>query len=170
MIARNVELVTQLRSGRLDLAIAWHAGNDTPHMETMGSYPLRWIGPANPSFGHWLERNQPVPLIAFDAPCLVRTIATEALDRAGIPWRLVFTSPSLSGIWAAVAAGLGVTVRTEVGMTPSLRLLHPEECGLPALPALGLALHRAEAQPATACRRLQEIIRESISSLHGRLQ
>lgn len=169
-IARNAELVTQVQTGRLDLALAWHAGNDMPHMDAIGAFPLQWIGPANKSLSQWRERNEPVPLVAFEAPCLVRTIATEALDRAGIPWRLVFTSPSLSGVWAAVAAGLGITVRTSVGITSNLRILRPEEYDLPTLPALGLAIHRAEAEPAAVCRRLHEIIRETVVALHGRLE
>ena len=139
-------------------------------MEPVGAYPLQWIGPADRPLGPWCERNEPVPLVAFEAPCLVRSMATEALDRAGIPWRLVFTSPSLGGVWAAVAAGLGITVRTRFGMTPSLRILSPEECGLPALPKLGLAIHRAEADPAPACRRLLEIIRASVAERDGRLR
>jgi DNA-binding transcriptional LysR family regulator len=163
-IARNTELVRQVQMGQLDLALAWYAGSDTPHMEAMGTYPLQWIGSPRRSPGQWLERNEPVPLIAFEAPCLMRTLATEALDRAGIPWRLVFTSPSLSGIWAAVSAGLGVTVRTKFGLTANLRVLRSKESGLPVLPALALAVHRAEAEPQAACQRLRDIIRESISA------
>ncbi len=41
---------------------------------------------------------------------------TIVVNRTGIPWRIVFTRPSLSGVWAAVAAGLSVTLRTEVGL------------------------------------------------------
>ena len=39
--------------------------------------------------------------------CLFQRCATQALDRAGIAWRIAFTSPSLAGLWAAAAAGLG---------------------------------------------------------------
>ena len=78
----------------------------------------------------------------FDAPCLMRSAATQALDRAGIPWRIAFTSRSLNGVWAAVNAGLGVTVRTAAGLPPGLAPLAPEL--LPALGQLGVVLHRAE--------------------------
>ena len=165
-IMRNTELVNQVQTARLDLALAWQAGNDTPHMEALGAFPLQWIGPANKPIGEWFGRGEPLPLIAFEAPCMVRTIGTEALDRAGIPWRIVFTSPSLSGIWAAVTAGLGITVRSSVGVSANLRALRDEEFGLPVLPALGLALHRTEAEPVVACRRLHEIIRENVAALH----
>ncbi|MFX9150229.1 hypothetical protein ABTN49_19580, partial [Acinetobacter baumannii] len=71
-------------------------------------------------------------------------------------------SPSLSGTWAAVAAGLGFTVRTEVGLPHHLRLLDGH-CGLPTLPQLGLNLHRAEAEPEAATQRLREIILETLA-------
>jgi DNA-binding transcriptional LysR family regulator len=168
-IARNLELLTQVRSAQLDLALAWHAGEGTAHMETMGSYPLHWIGRAGQApdaFGLRAGRHaEPVPLVALEAPCLLRTMATEALDRAGISWRLVFISPSLGGIWAAVAAGLGVTVRTRLGLPAGLRILAPQEYGLPPLPSLGLAMYRAEAEPAAACRQLQDIIRQGIGEM-----
>jgi DNA-binding transcriptional LysR family regulator len=38
----------------------------------------------------------------------MRSRAIACLDRAGIAWRVVFVSHSLSGIWAAVQAGLGI--------------------------------------------------------------
>lgn len=161
-VARNAELLSRLQSAELDLALAWHAGKGSPHMEVIGAYPLQWIGPADLPLPHWQEKREPVPLVALDAPCVMRTAATEALDRAGMPWRLVFTSASLSGVWAAVAAGLGVTVRTRFGMGAGLRVLTAEESGLPALPSVGLALHHAEADMPSACQRLDAIIRETI--------
>lgn len=35
---------------------------------------------------------------------------------------MVFVSHSLSGIWAALQAGLGITVRTRIGMPGNLRV------------------------------------------------
>lgn len=169
-VARNAELLSQLQAADLDLALAWHAGQGTSHMDTIGTYALQWIGPADRSLLRWQEKREPVPLVAFDAPCVMRTAAVQALDRAGIPWRLVFTSPSLGGVWAAVAAGLGVTVRTRFGMTAGLRVVAAHEWGLPPLPPIGLALHSAEAEMTPACVRLHEIIRESIRDQQYRHQ
>lgn len=168
-IARNADLLGQVQSSQLDLALAWHSGGGTAHMEAMGMHPLHWIGRSGQVPQNWSRRTrrdaEPVPLVAFEAPCLMRNLATEALDRAGIPWRLVFTSPSLGGVWAAVTAGLGVTVRTPLGLPSGLRILMPEECGLPRLPSLGLAMYRNQAEPAAACRRLQDIIRQGIDDM-----
>lgn len=163
-IARNAELLERVGSGRLDLALAWEAGQATPHMERLGQTPMCWIGPAA-SLGWSADSGEPLPLVSLDAPCLMRTAAAAALDRAGIAWRIAFTSASLAGIWAAVAAGLGVALRTGIGLPSTVRALSPEESGLPRMPALGLCLHRAEAAPAPAIARLETILRQRLEPL-----
>jgi DNA-binding transcriptional LysR family regulator len=124
----------------------------------VGTLPVRWIGPIGNAPITQPSNDEPLPLVAFEAPCLLRSTATTALDRAGIPWRIAFTSPSLSGIWAAVAAGLGIAVRTEIGLPRNLRALDPAIITLPSLPTLGLSLHRTEAKADTAVQRLWDII------------
>lgn len=162
-VARNAELVSQVRLSALDLALAWHAGNSTAHMDIIGTHPLQWIGPADSSLLRWQAGRDPVPLVVLDAPCALRTIATEALDHAGVPWRVVFTSPSLGGVWAAVAAGLGVTVRTRFGLRTGLQSMAPSPGGLPPLPTINLALYRGDAKLTPACLKLQSIILDSIA-------
>ncbi|QDZ27238.1 LysR substrate-binding domain-containing protein [Noviherbaspirillum sp. UKPF54] len=161
-VARNADLVSDMIGGRLDLALTWQGTQDTPYMEKVGRYQLEWIGPAGASPESLRNRSMPLPLVAFDAPCLMRTIATEALDRAGIPWRLTFTSHSLGAVWAAVGAGLGVTVRTRFGLRNNLRTLPAAEFSLPALPKVGLVLHRLEAEPDQTCALLAADLRESV--------
>lgn len=161
-VARNAELRELVRTGKLDLALAWDSGERSPHCELLAQLPMSWIGAAAEKMP-CLMPGEPVPLAVFDAPCLMRSAATAALDRANIPWRIAFTSSSLSGIWAAVGAGLGVTVRTRAGLPESLRMLE----GLPALPNVGLVLHRAEAEPAPVVQRLAEIVSASLDTSIG---
>ena len=85
----------------------------------------------------------------------------DALDRAGIAWRLAFTSPSLAGLWAATGAGLGVTLRTTVGLPNTLAVLKPGASGLPTLPKVSLTLCKTKADSAVI--RLFEILRETIA-------
>lgn len=59
-----------------------------------------------------VDTHEPLLLMMMDAPCIMRSTATLVLDLAGLPWRIAFTSPGLSSVLAAVAAGLSVTVRT----------------------------------------------------------
>lgn len=51
-----------------------------------------------------------LPLILSPAPCVYRQRAIDALEKAGIPWKVIYTSQSFASTIAAVKAGLGVTV------------------------------------------------------------
>jgi DNA-binding transcriptional LysR family regulator len=144
----NAALAEALDRGQLDLALVF--GEALPgQAERLAELPMTWIarpGLALPPAG------SPLPLVLLDAPCLFRRAATAALDRAGLPWRVAFSSPSLSAIWAAVEAGLGVTARTEVGVPGRLRTgWRPRR--LPPLPEVSLWLcGGALAAPAAALR------------------
>jgi DNA-binding transcriptional LysR family regulator len=162
--ARNAELMELLNSGRLDIALAWEGGVVAPHVVDAGRLAMRWIGAADetrlaPALAA-CNAGEPLPLVVMDAPCVMRAAATRALDQAGIPWRIVFTSPGLSGVWAAVAAGLGVTVRTAVGLPPSLRLLDAPI--LPPLPDIGLRLYRAEPHLSPPAQHLHDIVLQAL--------
>jgi DNA-binding transcriptional LysR family regulator len=166
-IARNPVLLQSLNAGRLDLALAWEADAAPPHAEHVHTLPMCWIATGEEPSAT-MEAGEPLPLVVLDAPCLMRTAATTALDHAGIPWRIAFTSASLAGTWAAVKAGLGVSVRTPLGLPADLHALDAAEAKLPALPQLGLALYRSEAEPEPAVGRLAGLImqrlRESIAA------
>jgi DNA-binding transcriptional LysR family regulator len=102
-----------------------------------------------------------LPIALFDSPCSFReTIA--ALDRAGTPWRSTFTSPSLPGLWAAVEAGLGITLRTTIGLPDSLVVLD-EGSGLPPLPSIELSLHGAGRELTPAIVQLKKILLEILA-------
>ena len=157
---RNSELLGRIGTGKLDLALAW-GEPDGAHAERLAELPIEWIGPVGRELP-W-RSGEPVPLVAFEAPCRFRTVGVAALDQAGIPWRLAFTSPGLAGLWAAVAAGLGVGVRTRAGLPGSVHALSPAEAGLPALPRIALSLHAADAEPSPAVALLASSLRETLA-------
>jgi DNA-binding transcriptional LysR family regulator len=161
-IARNVELLEGVAKGRLDLALAWDTDASQPHAERVMRLPMRWIGPVEAMPSRPRRDGGPLPLAVLDAPCLVRSVTLDALDRAGIPWRIAFTSASLAGIWAAVNAGLGVSVRTPLGLPGELCAWTAKETGLPALPSLGLALLRGGEESPPAVDELARIIVQAL--------
>lgn len=167
-VARNAELLERLAVGQLDLVLAWDHDARVPHAQRLLDLPMRWIGPAQEARAGTgtddgnRNRDGDVPLVAFEAPCLFRTCATDALDRAGLHWLPAFTSPSLAGLWAAVSAGLGLAVRTPLGLPAGVRALAPGEQGLPALPSIALSLYLAQAQPDPVTAALGDIVRQCI--------
>jgi DNA-binding transcriptional LysR family regulator len=64
-----------------------------------------------------------VPLIGFPAGCLYRSRAIHAIESAGRSWHMAYTSSSLAGIQAAVAAGLGLSILSEIAIQPDHRVL-----------------------------------------------
>ncbi|WP_448207857.1 LysR substrate-binding domain-containing protein [Azospirillum sp. sgz302134] len=169
-VARNAELRERVARGSLDFALAWDDTVPAPHRQDIASLPMRWIGPSDPAIwpvhgeGGGEEGGEPLPLVAFDDACRFRALGTAALDRANRSWRVALTSPSLGGLWAGVAAGLGLTVRTGLGLPASVRALHPGEHGLPELPTVGLALYRKDAALDPVAERLAAIVVEEVTA------
>jgi len=64
-----------------------------------------------------------VPLIGFPLGCLYRAGAIHALESAGRAWHMAYTSSSLSGIQAAVAAGMGLSILSEMAIQADHRVL-----------------------------------------------
>jgi len=164
-VERNAALIERVSAGKLDLALAWSGGVVTPHSEAVAQTPMRWIGQLEGRAAWRAGSGEPLPLAAFEAPCLFRSAAIDALDRAGVAWRVAFVSSSLAGLWAATAAGLGFAVRTSLGLPAGVCQLAESEHGLPRLPSLGLTLHRAEAEPGPATRRLAEIVTQAVQEI-----
>lgn len=161
-VARNDELKAKIASGQLDLALAWDDGAENIRAQPIASLPLHWLGPAEADGLRYCAEGAPVPLVALEAPCILRTLACEQLDRHGLSWRLAFVSPSLGGMWAATSAGLGVAVRTSFGIPPSVKPLDPASTGLPELPALRLALLRARKDIGPTGEHLAAIMTEAL--------
>jgi DNA-binding transcriptional LysR family regulator len=144
-------LVQKTLKGELDACLSWGRPAEAAHVQHVADVPIEWIGDET-----WADRavcdEAAVPLIAFEPPCAFRDPAVKALDDADIAWRVAFSSPSLFSLWAAAAAGLGITVRTKIGLPANLRVLAPARSGLPALPAVPLTLVRSDkdSSPAVA--------------------
>ncbi|PUA47527.1 LysR family transcriptional regulator [Pseudomonas protegens] len=156
-IARNAELLALVESADLDLALTWDTGHLPPPATRLGETPMHWIG-ARDTPHLMATDDSPLPLIMFEAPCLLRSAAIQALDAARIPWRIALTSPSVSGIWAAVAAGLGLTLRTRIGLPNHLTVVS----GLPSVPSLGYVLHSHGGDPTPATQLLAALIKTSL--------
>nr|WP_247896854.1 LysR substrate-binding domain-containing protein [Azospirillum argentinense] len=162
-VGRGRELRERVAHGALDLALAFGEIGDTPGIPgaaALAHLPVVWVAPE----GFRGDPAASLPLALLDAPCMFRQHGIERLDGGGRPWRITFTSPSLSGLWAAVEAGLGVTVRTPLGLPETLSILEPDGT-LPALGTVPLELHRAPSAASPAVDRLCGILTESLGAM-----
>jgi DNA-binding transcriptional LysR family regulator len=112
-----------------------------------------------------LAPGEPLPLVLAPVPDVYRKRALASLDSVKRPWRIVYTSPSLNGLQAAVRAGLGVTVLPREMVPPGLMTLSEDEHGLPALPDTEIVLYRAPGTLSRAAELLADHIVHSLESV-----
>lgn len=136
-VDRNRALLNALNDNMLDMALLWQAESIQREGKTIGQCRLEWITHPQLDIATLLAEGKPLPLVMLESPCLMRSRSIDCLDRANIAWQVVFISHSLSGIWAAVQAGLGITVRTRIGMPGNLRVAGSL---LPSPGSLGISL------------------------------
>ncbi|AKC71982.1 LysR substrate-binding domain-containing protein [Pandoraea oxalativorans] len=155
-VERNGVLLEGLDRGELDLVLVM--GNESrSDAEPLALLPMTWIGPVGVDVV--LTPGIALDLALYNPPCFFRRAGIEALDAAGISWRLAYTTASLQSLWSGVAAGLGITLRTAAGLPPSLRRLGAKE-GLPPLPSVALCLHAGHRDTSPALAQLKRVVTE----------
>jgi DNA-binding transcriptional LysR family regulator len=159
---QSVYLRRDLERGELDLALV---KRDAGEKGGIAVWPerLHWVTskthPVNP-------KSESVPLIFFPTGCLYRTRAIHAIERAGRSWHMAYTSSSLSGIQAAVAAGLGLSIMSEIAIQADHRTLTAKD-GFAPIDKTEVALVASpDASPATL--RLADRLAEFCDSVQAK--
>lgn len=127
--ARRASLLERFLAGSLDLLITL-GDAAAPEALDLGTVPIRWIG----SEGADWTATECVPLVLLDGDCRFRKLATASLEASGRSFRVAFTSHAVSTQWSAVRAGIGISLRTPLGIRRPLTVLD-EDFGLPAIDA-----------------------------------
>ena len=140
-VGASGELAEALRRNEIDLALCL---GDPRAPDALRRVRSVWIGAAR------LLEEEELPLALLDPPCVFRAGTLEALERAGRRFRIAVETPSLTGLRAAVQAGLGVTCRMELfARDPDLP--SPPPGLLPPMPDVGYLMLRApDATPAVS--------------------
>lgn len=127
-------------NGELDLVLLKQRRNTR---EGVACWPerLQWIDSARtPAF-----ELDPIPLVTFPPRGLYREDMINAIEGMGRRWRISFTSSSLSGIQAAVADGMGVSLLPPRAATGEHRVLGAGQ-GLPEVDSYEIVIvHRPTA-------------------------
>jgi DNA-binding transcriptional LysR family regulator len=142
---QSLNLKRDLDRGELDLALFKRAVGEK------GGIAI-W-----PERVHWVtSKHHPrdislgsVPLIGFPAGCLYRARAIHALETAGRSWHMAYTSSSLAGIQAAVAAGMGLSILSEMAIQADHRVLTAKDGFKPVDKTEVALMTSPDASPAT---------------------
>jgi len=153
-VGRNRELRELVSQGHLDLALVF--GELVQRAEeacVLAELPMVWVGKT----GSFRDATRPLSLALLDNPCMFRQAGIDALDQTEQNWRIGFTTPSLSILWAAVGSGLGISVRTPIGIPDTLEILSDDR-GLPELPRIQLELCSASGHRRAAVDKFRDIL------------
>ena len=105
---RSRNLRQQIADGKLDVAIvADELGIADEAL--LWSENLIWCAPSCAN----LEDQQVLPIAVYEDNCIVRDLLLEALRKASIPYRIVFSSPILENIATAIEEGLAISLLPE---------------------------------------------------------
>lgn len=156
LIERNSTVAELMRSGSLDLALLIGRRR---HKRALCAVmrPTLWF--ARPGFS-W-GPTSPLPLVALERPCLFRDDAVSALERARIPYEVVFATGSVEAMWAAVRAGVGVTARMKLAEMKGVESVGPQ-LNLPLLPHVSLSLAKTARSDTDAARVLASLVETAL--------
>ena len=145
LVGVSAELIEQVDSGGLDVVLAKRPWG-TSRGRLVWRECLVWAAAETYDF----VPDAILPLALFRDHSVSRDAALDALRNSERPWRIIYTSPSLSGVRAAALAGLAVTPLPASAICAGLKILGKQE-GLPSLPDLQFAVfERPRAGPAVA--------------------
>lgn len=126
----TLNIFSRFSQGKSDLVLLkTHQPETLPKAVNIWSEAVEWIG--KPDFFSSMDSSTIIPLVLSPQPCVYRENVIQTLEKAGIRWRLVYSSPSYAGRMAAVKAGLGISAIQKT-MIPS----YLESIENPILPQL----------------------------------
>ncbi|ARS52516.1 LysR family transcriptional regulator [Kushneria konosiri] len=106
-----------------------------------------------------------LPLVTYPNGCLYRKITEKALTDANIPFRIVYTSPSLLGIVSAVEKGLGITAMARSVIPRQLTSNTFLSEDLPNMDKVGVGFYYRESELTSAGKLTLDYLRAGLRSL-----
>jgi len=145
-------LLSDERQDQFDLVLALNEQLDSEKFPIFIQDQLVWVGDLS------MAQNETVTLVTAPEGCIYRRRATQALEKAGIKYRIVYSNADLTGLIAALKEGLGITVLAK-STVPNDLAYHLHTKHLPALGSIGISLVKTASEPENAVFKLAEFIK-----------
>ncbi|MDN3379924.1 MULTISPECIES: LysR family transcriptional regulator [unclassified Pseudoalteromonas] len=144
-------LLSVSREDQFDLVLALNEDLNSEKFPVFMQDQLVWVGDLS------LAQNEVVTLVTAPEGCIYRRRAIEALQMAGIKYRISYSNADLTGLTAALKEGLGITVLAKSTVPHELNYqLHTKH--LPELGRIGISLINRVEHPEHAVAKLAEFI------------
>lgn len=132
--ALSTSFPVALDKGSLDLAV-YEVERPSSHEEILYEDPTCWVSSAHRNF----RADESLPVALFDHACWWRDAAITSLQTRGKPYRVVYSSQSVSGVIAAVEAGIAVGLLGRSSLHSNLSVVN-EALGFGLTPASKLVM------------------------------
>jgi DNA-binding transcriptional LysR family regulator len=140
-VAQSPQLHRRVESGHLDVAFLKHAAGEGGG-QLVRRENLVWVAVEDAR----IKPDAPIPLVVYQAPSITRSVGVEALQAAGMPYRITCTVQGVNGVIAATRAGLGVSIFAR-SLVPEHLAELPPSAGLPPLEDIDLVLLTNDTSP-----------------------
>ncbi|AZZ97430.1 LysR family transcriptional regulator [Pseudoalteromonas rubra] len=144
-------LLSVSRQDQFDLVLALNEDLNSSNYPVFMQDQLVWVGDLS------LAQQQIVTLVTAPEGCIYRRRAIEALQQAGLQYRIVYSNADLTGLTAALKEGLGITVLAK-STVPATLSYQAQTPFLPELGQIGISLVKNTQESAHAVNKLAEFI------------
>ncbi|WP_440053841.1 LysR family transcriptional regulator [Pseudoalteromonas sp. T1lg65] len=144
-------LLSVARQDQFDLVLALNEELSSSKYPIFMQDQLVWVGDLS------LAQQQVITLVTAPEGCIYRRRAIEALQQAGLQYRIVYSNADLTGLTAALREGLGVTVLAK-STVPSELSYQSHTTILPELGNIGISLVKNTQESSHAVDKLAEFI------------
>lgn len=150
VIDESRNLAQRLAEGSVDLAFVTEGEGPVGNGAVAFQDRIVWVGPA----ARDLHLSDPLPVALWDRTDSYGQEIIGALDAMKRRYRVAVLSRNMTGLRAAVTAGLAVTVMVGSSVTAGMRRLGPAE-GFPELRRLSIRLERTHQRSSPIISRLE---------------
>ncbi|MBB1292557.1 LysR family transcriptional regulator [Pseudoalteromonas sp. SR44-5] len=144
-------LLSVSREDQFDLVLALNEDLNSEKFPVFMQDQLVWVGDLS------IAQNDVVTLVTAPEGCIYRRRAIEALQLAGIKYRISYSNADLTGLTAALKEGLGITVLAR-STVPNELNYELNTAILPSLGKIGISLTKHAEQAEHAVDKLAEFI------------
>ncbi|MEI5639333.1 MULTISPECIES: LysR family transcriptional regulator [unclassified Pseudoalteromonas] len=144
-------LLSVVRQDQFDLVLALNEDLSSLSHPVFMQDQLVWVGDLSK------VQSSVVTLVTAPEGCIYRRRAIEALQQAGLQYRIVYSNADLTGLTAALKEGLGITVLAK-STVPAELPYQPHTQILPELGQIGISLVKNTQESAHAVDKLAEFI------------
>lgn len=147
-----------LASGHMDIAVYEVEQPDSQH-EILREEPTFWMM----SRHHDLLQRSPLPVALFDHECWWRDAALASLHGSGRPFRIIYSSQSVTGVTAAIEAGVAIGLLGQSSLNGNLTCLGAEH-GFADMPTSKLVLGTRSGADDAPMQAMKSAIRQAFAA------